>query len=102
MTLILSVLTDDYVLQTSDRRATFVDLTTAVVSRHEDETNKAVVFDNQFTFAGTGFGEINQVQAADWLMGELAQPGDMGVPLRCRGASCLYRARAGRGDPPSR
>jgi hypothetical protein len=63
MTLILSVLTDDYVVQASDRRLTNV-RTRAVV---EEDANKAIVFCGHLAVGYTGLSRIRGVATDLWI-----------------------------------
>jgi hypothetical protein len=56
MTLVVSMLTHDYVVQVSDRCMTFERGDGAV--RFEDGHNKAVLFERRIAFGYTGAGQI--------------------------------------------
>jgi len=72
MTLILSCLTERFVLQVSDRRLTNVVGGRAVPG----EFNKAVGFTNKVTFAYTGLAEIDGEDTDEWLANALASGDD--------------------------
>lgn len=72
MTLVLSCLTERFVLQVSDRR-----LTNVVSGRPvPGEFNKAVGFTNKITFAYTGLAEIDGEDTDEWLANALASGDD--------------------------
>jgi hypothetical protein len=72
MTLILSLLTRDFVMQASDQRLT--DPTSGAL--RDDVANKAVLFDSAMTFAYTGPAEIPRIdrnwgrrlRTDDWIL----------------------------------
>lgn len=64
MTLVLSCLTQEYVVQVSDRRLTFIDDGTV----KDDDTNKAVVFCGHIAFGYTGLDKLDGVPTDHWLM----------------------------------
>jgi len=71
MTLILSVVTRNYVVQVSDRR-----LTDANTGRPLDESaNKAVVFCGHFVFGYTGLAQIDSLKTDMWLAERLLAKG---------------------------
>jgi hypothetical protein len=91
VTLILSCLTPEYVLQVSDRRLTMLD-----GSVRDDDATKAVVFELQVAFGYTGLAELPRSQAArqrwprqganwvptnEWLAEVLAIAGQEGDPI---------------------
>jgi hypothetical protein len=67
MTLVLSLLTRDHVVQVSDRRLVFLNGPNAG-KRKDDNTNKAVVICNRVAFAYTGLAEILNQHTDDWLL----------------------------------
>jgi hypothetical protein len=67
MTLVLSCITPDFVVQVSDRRLTKLD-----GSLDDDETNKAVLFLGHFVFAYTGLAYVGQTRTDRWLVDRLA------------------------------
>ena len=71
MTLILSVLTRDYVVQVSDRRLT--DANTGVPLN--EPANKAIVFCGHFVFGYTGLARIGSVRTDMWLAERLLAKG---------------------------
>jgi hypothetical protein len=56
MTLILTCLTNDYIVQVSDRRLSYWDGTKVVVT--DNDSNKALFHKNQFVFAYTGLAKL--------------------------------------------
>jgi hypothetical protein len=62
MTLILSLIARNFAIQVSDRRLTMTDGTLLT-----DESNKAILFENQFIFGYTGLAEIDQVPTYRWV-----------------------------------
>lgn len=70
MTLILSQITQDYVIQVSDRRLTYDN-----GSIGDDEANKAVLYCGQFAFSYTGLSCIDGRRRTDaWLLDTLIEP----------------------------
>jgi hypothetical protein len=63
MTLVLSCITPEFLVQVSDRRLTKLD-----GSLVDDEANKAVLFVGQFLFAYTGLAHVGRVRTDDWLV----------------------------------
>jgi hypothetical protein len=80
MTLVLSVLTDDYVLQVSDRCMTFERGDGAV--RYEEGHNKAVLFEHRIAFGYTGQGRIEGLPTDEWLQERLAEGTDVATGLQ--------------------
>ena len=80
MTLILNCLTDDYVLQVSDRRLTF-----AGGSRSgqvmDDDRNKAVVWNGIIAFAYTGVTPVDDENTDIWLTRTLIDAAKAGLSL---------------------
>jgi hypothetical protein len=60
-------------MQVSDRRMTFVDPRSGAVARHDDESNKAVLYDGSTAIAYTGLGNLAG-QATDWWILETIAP----------------------------
>lgn len=71
MTLILSCMTQEYVVQVSDRRLTDFDTGSVV----EDQSNKTLFFCGcgQMAFAYTGLSRLGRLPTADWLIEHLAR-----------------------------
>jgi hypothetical protein len=74
MTLVLSLITESWAIQVSDRRLVWLDATGGIV-RKDDERNKAVVWCNRLAFAYTGLAELGPMREAtdEWLARELAE-----------------------------
>jgi len=74
MTMILSLMTPDYVMQLSDRRLT---LANHVLSRPvtivSEMTNKAVILDNQFIFGFVGLAQLKLTKSDVWFSNRLAE-----------------------------
>jgi hypothetical protein len=69
MTLILSQITRDYVIQVSDRRLTRPD-----GSVFDDDSNKAVLYNHHFAFAYTGLAQMSTGEPTDrWLLNTLVK-----------------------------
>lgn len=71
MTLILTCLTKDFVVQASDRR-----LTATIGNRVEvieDHSNKALIYSNHFAFAYTGLAKLLDISAIDWAAQQLSE-----------------------------
>ncbi len=71
MTMILTCLAKDYIVQASDRR-----LTEAVgkkVRVVEDHSNKALIYSNHFVFAYTGLARLPFTSAIDWAAQQLSE-----------------------------
>ncbi len=74
MTLIMSLLSRDYVIQVSDRRFTWFDPDGDGVTRIDDERNKSVVWAHLNAFAFTGIGNLGVGHRTDlWLANRLAK-----------------------------
>src|SRR5690349_3656961 len=79
MTLILTCLTKDYVVQTSDRRIAIIK--DNKLQWHDDQSNKVLIYDNRFTFAYTGLAKLPvrkngldaHQSAIDWAAEQLAK-----------------------------
>jgi hypothetical protein len=71
MTLIVTVVTDSVIFQVSDRRISwqYPDRSTRV---RDDTTNKAVLYENRFTFAAAGLAELEGTRADLWIARRLA------------------------------
>lgn len=73
MTLVLSVLTHDCVYQVSDRRLTWRDRAGEIVD-HDDERNKAVLYNRRLVFAYSGEAEVGDERQTDtWLAATLVK-----------------------------
>lgn len=74
MTLVLSLITESWAIQVSDRRLVWLDAAGRIV-RKDDERNKAVVWCNRLAFAYTGLAELGPMREAtdEWLARELAE-----------------------------
>lgn len=64
MTLILGLLTHDYVIQISDRRVTSWPSCNLI----DDERNKAIQFNNNLVLSCTGLAEISGMPTAEWVV----------------------------------
>jgi hypothetical protein len=99
LTLILSCLTRDYVVQVSDRRVMATD-----GSWREDRANKAVFFCGHSSFAYTGIARLEGLPTDEWLtrkLGTAKALGD-GLPLLQRKAKDAVRlVRFPSSVPPS-
>ena len=73
MTMILTCLTKDFIVQASDRRLTY--RWRRKTTHKEDDRNKALIYDNHTVFAYTGLATLsNHMFAIDWAANLLAQP----------------------------
>lgn len=73
MTMILTCLTKDFIVQASDRRLTYRQGRKTLFK--EDDRNKALIYDNHTVFAYTGLATLsNQKFAIDWAAELLATP----------------------------
>jgi hypothetical protein len=89
LTLILSCLTRDYVVQVSDRRVVAID-----GSWQEDHANKAIFFCGHSCFSYTGIAQLEGLPTDEWLtlkLGTAKALGD-GLPLLERTARDAVRA----------
>ena len=68
MTLVLSFLTQDFILQVSDRRLTWPD-----GSVEDDNTNKATIYCGRMALGYTGLAQIKTRKTDEWLAGILAR-----------------------------
>ena len=74
MTLVLSLITESWAVQVSDRKLVWLGPNNEIV-RKDDERNKAVVWCNRLAFAYTGLAEIGPKREAtdEWLTRELSE-----------------------------
>src|SRR5258708_38420117 len=73
MTMILTCLTKDFIVQASDRRLVY--LRGRKIIYKEDDRNTALIYENHTVFAYTGLATLsNQKFAIDWAAELLAQP----------------------------
>jgi hypothetical protein len=74
MTLVLSLISESWAIQVSDRRLVYLGSRGEVV-RKEDERNKAVLWCNRLAFAYTGLAELGPMRENTdvWLSRELAE-----------------------------
>jgi hypothetical protein len=79
MTLILNCLTDDYVLQVSDRRLTFLGGPRSGQVM-DDDRNKAVVWNGIIAFAYTGVTPVDDESTDVWLTRTLIDAAKAGLP----------------------
>ncbi|MEV4516178.1 hypothetical protein AB0K00_45360 [Dactylosporangium sp. NPDC049525] len=77
MTLILSLLTRQFVIQVSDRRLTKPDGTI-----HDDEVNKTAFYSRNASVAFTGLAFLGRDPTADWMLESLAQGSTLIQALR--------------------
>lgn len=76
MTLILTCLTKDFVVQASDRRLTAT--INNKVEVIEDQSNKALIYSNHFAFAYTGLAKLPNISAIDWAAQHLSEKENIG------------------------
>lgn len=69
MTIILTCLTRDFIVQASDRRFSCPERSKSP----EDHNNKALIFSNHFVFAFTGLARLNGKSAIDWAAQQLSE-----------------------------
>lgn len=108
MTLVISVATDDGVIQASDRRLVWLEPDGSYGVK-DDNRNKAVVFGSRMVFAYTGLANLGprRQNTDDWLAATIAESlrdnGDQSEILRHLAASSTARLNHGlyRGLPPS-
>jgi hypothetical protein len=94
MTMILTCLTKDFIVQTSDRRIS--DIIDYKVQWYDDQSNKALVYKNQFVFSYTGQakipirinGQYTYISTIDWAAEQLS----MGKNLDDAVNNLIYRA----------
>jgi hypothetical protein len=74
MTLVLSLITESWAIQVSDRKLVWLGPNDEIV-RRDDERNKAVVWCNRLAFAYTGLAELGPKREAtdEWLTRELSE-----------------------------
>jgi hypothetical protein len=74
VTLVLSLITESWAIQVSDRRLVWLGPNRQIV-RKDDERNKAIVWCNRLAFAYTGLAELGPKREATdaWLARELAK-----------------------------
>jgi hypothetical protein len=74
VTLVLSLISESWAIQVSDRRLVYLGPQGQVI-RKEDERNKAVLWCNRLAFAYTGLAELGPLREATdvWLSRELAE-----------------------------
>jgi hypothetical protein len=112
MTLVLSLITEAWAIQVSDRRLVWLGRDNRVV-RKDDQRNKAVVWCNRLAFAYTGLAELGPRREAtdEWLTRELAawwadagaveqQQDAVVAAIAERATLALRRPRIARGLPP--
>jgi len=112
VTLVLSLITESWAIQVSDRRLVWLGTNNKVV-RRDDERNKAVVWCSRLAFAYTGLAELGPKREAtdEWLARELASwwgeagPGPHGqdavvAAIAERASAAMKRPRIARGIPP--
>ncbi|SRR6266567_39330 len=76
MTMILTCLTKDFIVQASDRRLVY--RRAGKIIYKEDDRNKALIYDNHTVFAYTGLATLsNRKFAIDWAAGRLAQQANL-------------------------
>jgi hypothetical protein len=94
MTLILTFLSDEYVILASDRRGTWVDKDGKPLN-HEDTNNKAIVLCGHFLMGYTGFTKLDGVQTEQWVCNVLAglEPGQYFGTLAERSEPAIARVR---------
>ena len=66
MTLIVNLISDQYVILASDRRVTWFDAK-GRPERHDDRENKAIVLGGQFLMGYTGFAELGGMRTEQWV-----------------------------------
>jgi hypothetical protein len=89
VTLVLSLMSDRYVVQVSDRRLTWSDGRTA-----EDRENKTVFLCNFAAFGYTGLARLGTAPTHEWIAEMLNRPGDIGEVvegLRADATQRFYR-----------
>lgn len=76
MTVILTCLTNEYVVQASDRQLSTIDEKGRVRPTRQD-SNKALIYENQFSFAYTGLADLPKLKsgqtAVDWASERLKE-----------------------------
>jgi hypothetical protein len=71
MTLILTCLTEEYIVQVSDRRLTTVDRTGKIIKVADEASNKAVFLDHKWIIGFTGLAKLSGTRADKWLAEQL-------------------------------
>src|SRR2546423_1303587 len=95
MTMILTCLTKDYVVQASDRRISYLDGKTP----SEDQSNKALVYGNHFVFAYTGKARLVSTSTIEWAAERLSERENLNdaiYHLRDRATSLMQNFYSGR------
>jgi hypothetical protein len=113
MTLVLSLITESWAIQVSDRRLVWFGSNGTAV-RKDDERNKAVLWCNRLAFAYTGLAELGPKREPtdEWLARELAEWwSDAGgheqgqdaliAAIIDRAGAAMRRPRIARGIPPN-
>lgn len=88
MTMILTCLTKDYVVQASERRISYVNEQIPP----KDDSNKAIVYANHFVFAYTGTTELGPTSTIEWAAQRLSESknlDDAVYHLRDRGTDLM-------------
>lgn len=112
MTLVLSLITESWAIQVSDRRLVWLGPNDEIV-RKDDERNKAVLWCNRLAFAYTGLAELGprREPTDEWLTrvlsewwveaGEVEQKQDAVVAaIADRAGAAIRRPRIARAIPP--
>src|SRR5260370_32467699 len=95
MTMILTCLTKDYVVQASDRRIS--DLDGKIPPK--DQSNKALVYGNHFVFAYTGKAQLVSTSTIEWAAQRLCERENLDDAihhLRDRATSLMQNFYSGR------
>jgi hypothetical protein len=69
MTIILTCLTKEFIVQASDRRFSYPDRS----KLPEDHNNKALIYSNHFVFSFTGLARLKGKSAIDWAAQQLSE-----------------------------
>lgn len=69
MTMILTCLAKDFIVQASDRRFSYPDKS----KPPEDHNNKALIYGNHFVFAFTGLARLSGKSAIDWAAQQMSE-----------------------------
>lgn len=80
MTMILTCLTKDFVMQASDRRLT--ETTVEKVVKFKDQNNKALIYRNHFAFAITGMARLVDTPTIDWAAQRLSEKKNLWYAVR--------------------
>lgn len=88
MTLLLTLVAEDFCVQSSDRRLTYFN------GDHEDEENKALIYSGFASFALTGLATLGRSRTDDFLMHTMARGRDIGdaIELLRRDATQRFRS----------